>query len=83
MPDDSFGGDAHHCILAEPPNAALIGAPMFPRLGSNLFARMTAREIAWIVDSRLADAQASRSDIDGLRDELMLREVIASLGSSA
>jgi hypothetical protein len=83
MPEDPFGGDVHQCFSAEPHNAELIGAPMFPRIGSDLFARMTAREVAWIVDSRLADAQASRSDIDGVRNELMLREVIASLGSSA
>jgi hypothetical protein len=74
------GQASHVCLsaaIALP--VGLEKSPLFRRFGTGHVEALTVQDVALILDEVLQRAGQSRGDLDGLRDELLMADIISSL----
>lgn len=70
----------HVCLVAAISSpAGLEKAPLFRRLGTRYVEALAVQDVASILDEVLQRAGQSRGELDGLRDELLMADIVSSL----
>lgn len=70
----------HLCLVAATSSAAgLEKSPLFRRLGTRHVEALKVQDVASILDEVLQRAGQSRGELDGLRDELLMADIVSSL----
>lgn len=78
------GKYGHVCVVAAISSpAGLEESPLFRRLGTRHVEALTVRHVASILDEVLQRAGQNRGELDGLRDELLMADLVYSLGPTA
>lgn len=79
-PVANAGQFGHVCLVtAISSPAGLEKSPLFRRLGTRHVEALTVRDVASILDEVLQRAGQSRGELDGLRDELLVADIVSSL----
>lgn len=74
------GQYGHVCLVAAISSpAGLEKSPLFRRLGTRHVEALTVQDVASILDEVRHRAGQSRGELDGLRDELLMADIVSSL----